>query len=79
VDLGVPGPGPGGQACLRRRRSLLRPGSGFGFWWWFVQAGAVPDGSTFDRLGEVVPQMPPVGDLGGTGEAVKASVGKPDQ
>jgi hypothetical protein len=36
---------------------------GFGVWWRVLQAGAVAADRTLDRLGQVVPQMPPVGDL----------------
>src|SRR5229473_3903483 len=75
MDLGVPGPGPRGQAFLRGRRGLLRPGAGFGLWWWFLQAGAVAGDSTLDSFGQVVPQVPPVRDLGGQRRALGCAFG----
>ena len=70
MDLGVPGSGPRGQARLCRRRGLLRWGSGCGFWWRFLQAGAVAGDGALDGFGQVVPQMPAVGDLGGQRRAL---------
>jgi hypothetical protein len=63
MNLAMPGPRPRGQAFLRRRRSLLSWGPGFGLRWWFLQAGAVAGDGTLHRFGQVVPQMPPVSDL----------------
>jgi Kef-type K+ transport system membrane component KefB len=75
ADLGVPGPGPCGQGALRGRRGLLRRRPGFRIWWRFLQAGAVPGDGAFDRFGEVVPQVPPVGDLDGQRRALSGSFG----
>jgi hypothetical protein len=69
----MPGPGAGGQASLAGHRGWLRPGAGS--WWWFLQAGAVAGDSALDGFGEVVPQMPPVGDLGGQRGALGCAFG----
>ena len=45
----------------RPRRRGLRGGGRRGIW--FVEAGAVRGGAPFDGLGEVLPQVEPVGDL----------------
>ena len=59
------GPGPGGQACLRGGRGFGRRRLRSGICRRFLQAGAVPAGGAFDGFGQVVPQVPPVGDLDG--------------
>ena len=77
MDLGVPGPGPRCQASLSGRRGRrgfwLRPGIGLGTW--FLQAGTVAGDRTLDGFGEVVPQVPPVGDLDGQRRALGGAFG----
>jgi len=70
----VPGPGPGGQAALRDGRGPGRR-RGSGLCWRVLQAGAVPGDSSLDSLGQVVPQVPPVGDLGGQRGALGCALG----
>ena len=65
VDLSVPGPGPRGHACPGGRGGLLRGWPGFRRLWLFLQAGAVAGDGALDGFGQVVPQVPPVGDLDG--------------
>ena len=71
----MPGPGPGGQAGLRSWRSLLCCGARVWLGDWLAQAGAVPDDGPLDGFGQVVPQMPPVSDLGRQRRARSGALG----
>jgi hypothetical protein len=52
---------------------LGRGRRGFGVWGRVLQAGAVAADGTLDRLGQVVPQVPPVGDLDGQRRSLRCS------
>jgi hypothetical protein len=65
VNFGVPGARPGCQTCLKDRCGWCCLWRRFGLRRWFLQAGAVAGDGTLDRFGQVVPQVPPVGDLDG--------------
>src|SRR5260370_28862764 len=72
----MPGTGPRGQATLWRRRGRLRRGPGPGLrWGWFLQAGTMAGDGVLDGFGQVVPQMPPIGDLGGQRRALGGAFG----
>ena len=56
-------------------RGLLRRGAGIGLRGWFLQAGAVAGDGTLDGFGQVVPQMPAIGDLDGQRRALRRAFG----
>ena len=68
------------SACRALVRSIERPAGAvetprpgrvrFGLRWLFLQAGAVPGNPALDSLGQVVPQMPAIRDLGGQRRAL---------
>ena len=68
VRAARPAPGAAGAACSAG-------GVGSQVWRRFLQAGAVPGDGAFYGLGQVVPWMPPIGDLDGQRRARSSVVG----
>ena len=80
MDLAVAGPGPRGQAFRSGRLPQRVPGLPGLAWGWAgavvrLQAGTVAGDGPFDGAGQVVPQVPAVGDLDGAVEPLQWRLG----